>query len=184
STYRMDLWVLRPGIEHEIEVEAVVEMGDEFALYRRHSQNNPTQTVTLDTTGVWLVDPDDGTAVRFVGENGGSLEMQIREVAETFDLVRSRRPVRITDVLGGYAGNYSGAIVQRSGNIGADRDKFLDLKGRLKPLRLIVGDINIPVRLEEVSTAPTAIPGHKMWEASFAFFQVGEFDQVMGVTGD
>src|SRR5690606_6780746 len=108
--------------------------------------------------------------------NGGSLELEIREVAETFDLVRSRRPVGITDVLGGYTGNYSGAIVQRPGETGGDRGKVLDLKGRLKVLRFIAGDLNIPVRLEEVSVAPTAIPGHKMWEASFAFFQVGEFD--------
>ena len=168
STYSYDLWLLRPGVEQEVEVEAVVEMGDEFALYRRHSQGNPTETVTLQPEAAWLVDTDDETVVTIYQSDGRSsgFERQLVEVGEVFELPTGR-VVQITDGVGLYRGRISGELHGRE-----HQEAFLELRRRDKALRLIVGDMNIPARIRELRDPLANIPGNSVWDVEFEFFQV------------
>jgi hypothetical protein len=172
--YEYTYWGLLPREDSLIEVEAVVNNGSGSL---RHSNGNDTATAQIDPTGIWLVDPDDDTAVRIIGPSDVSFE--IREVGTTYDILSSRSPVRITEHVGGYSGTFNGQIKTK-----AARDTFLDLKGRLKELRLIAGDMNIPVILEEVSVNPSnEVPGDKVFPVEVSCFQSGEFARTFQVTG-
>jgi hypothetical protein len=102
--------------------------------------------------------------------------MGIREVANIFDVVGSRRPVKVTDTIQGYSGTFNGVLLDAEA-----RDAFLELKGRDTDLRLIIGDLNIPVELGEVS-GPMPVPTGDAsgYDVGFAFFQVDEFFAVSG----
>lgn len=177
-THRKKFWLGTPGIEQEWEVVRVVESTHPAGwVVARQSRGNPTVNVTTISDGVWLVDTDDDTAVRLVGIEG--LNLELHEVGETFDPIGSPRRVRITDVIGGYRGSFEGQILKAAGNPLENRDNFLRLRARQKVVRMIAGDVNIPVRLEEMAVQPTHIPTNEIWDASFSFFQVGEFDKVV-----
>jgi hypothetical protein len=153
-----------PRVSHTFEVEAVTLSGGVY----QHSSGNSTASQTISTDGVWLVDPVDGLAVRMVGSD--TPDMGIGEAATTFELPGARAPVRITDAVRGYEGSWSGMLKGKT-----DRTTFLTLKGRLRPLRLIISDVNVPIFLEEVAAPPTAISADRLYECSFAFRQVDEF---------
>lgn len=165
TTYQMTFHGATPGTEHTYEVEAVVLTGGVF----QHSDGNATDTATWDPIGIWLIDEDDGTSVRIEGTESSSFG--IREVGTTFDVLGSRRPVRITDAVMGYAGDVQGSVWGP-----ADRDTFLDLKGRLKRLRLVLSGLNLKVVLEEVTANPTPMPGRDLYQVGLAFFQAEEPD--------
>ena len=162
STYTLEYWGATPRKLNTFEVEAVVnDLGT-----MKHSGGNATAQVMTKPVGIWLVDIDDSTAVMIAGKEKAS--MAIGETGTTFAVLGSRSPVRITDSVRGYEGTFNGILLDT-----ADRDTFLELKGRLKPLRLIIGDLNIPVRLEDVSTMPDPM-GDRGYTCSFGFFQDGE----------
>lgn len=165
SNYRLKVWVGTPRGAHTWEVEAVVAA----AGVLQHGDANATDTETTDPTGIWLVDTDDGLAVRIAGGDD-TLNAGIGEAGATHHLPGSRVPVRITESVRGFEGDVAGVLTSK-----ADRDTFLELKGRLKPLRMIVSDLNIPVELEEVAAPPTKLSDDRLYGCSFGFFQVGEF---------
>lgn len=180
TSYAMDYWGAAPGVEHTFELEGVVTMGGKLL----HSDGNATDEATPSSRGgIWLVDPEDSTYVWIAGQP--SVDMQIREVAETHDVFGSRRPVRITSTLGGYAGSISGGQLIDSDERTAitERDAFLELKGRLTELRLILSDLNLPVILEDSNPTPTPAPGDQLYELSFAWFQSGEFEDTFEIAG-
>lgn len=164
TTYAMSYWTATPRQELTVEVEAVVQSGasDPF----EHSDDNPTVDVETNPTGIWLADPEDNTAVQIMGRD--DVDLAIGESAETYAPIGALSPVRITDIVRGYAGSVSGVLLSASA-----RDTFLTLKERLGELVLVVGDVSIPVRLEEAATAPTSAPGDVAYTVSFAFFQCG-----------
>ena len=162
--YAMDWWGATGGVAHTYEIEAVVLTAGKYL----HSDGNATASATTRVIGFWLVDPDDSTAVQITGPDD-DVDLQIREVGTTFDIIGSRTPVRIVDAVMGYSGSVQGHV----GSI-AERDDFLDLKGRLKPLRFIVADLNLEVLLEEVSCAPHRSPAG-LYRASAQFFQTDDF---------
>lgn len=132
----------------------------------RHSDGNATAALTPNPKGILLVDPDDNTRVKISGTDAP--DFSIREVGTTYDIIGSRIPVRITDSVGGYSGSVSGFLRGPT-----RRDSFLTLKGRLKALRLILSDINIEIRLEEV-TGPSPrgdVADQDLYDVSFSFFQ-------------
>lgn len=174
TTYSMRYWAASPRATHTYEVEAVVLDGGRY----KHSDGNDTATATTSPSGIYVIDPDDHSFIRFVGST--SIDMAIREVGQTYEILGNRRPVRITETLGGYAGTAEGMI--EGGK--AKRNLFFELKGRMKELRLIAGDVNIPIILEEISAVPHGeIPGDRMFPATFSFFQSGEFDRTFDVVG-
>lgn len=163
TTYELTYWGASPRDSHTYEIEAVVSTGGGPYL---HSDGNPTDTATSTPVGIWLVDDEDGTAVQILGRDTASLA--VREIATTYDVLGQRAPVRITDVIGGYTGSISGTVTSV-----ADRDAFLELKERSKTLRLVIGDLSIPVQLEGVTASPTPNPGDAEFVISFDFFQSG-----------
>jgi hypothetical protein len=171
TTYSMVYWGAVPRVSHTYEVEAVVISGG----HTQHSSGNATQTLTTNPTSVWLVDPDDNTAVNIRGPNDSS-EFGIGEIGTTYDVAGSRKPVRVVDSIRGYEGSISGNLLSKS-----DRDTFLALKGRITTLRLVVSDLNFPCVVEEASAPPSQLAGDRMYGCSFGFFQTGEFTfQVSG----
>lgn len=163
TTYLFKWWKAIPRQAYTYEIEAVVE--DTGVL--EHSGPNPSDEATTSPVGVWLVDPDDGLAVFIAGKEKAS--MGIGEDAETITLLGERSPVRITEQVRGYEGSWQGVV-----QTGAERDDFLTLKGRLGEVRLIIGDLNIPVVLEAVSAIPDkdADAGYLV---AFSYFQSDEF---------
>lgn len=166
SYYELEYWGASPGVSHTYEIERVVDS----AGVLQNSDANPTASATASPIGVFLVDQTtnlkDPTWVRILGHGDASLDLG--ETAATYYPVGSQSPRRIQSTLRGYEGSFSGLLDTQ-----ADRDAFLDLKGRLKELRLIMGDINIPIIMEGASSAPTPY-ADLIWTCSFSFFQCGE----------
>lgn len=166
NVFALSYWGAVPRVSSTYEVEAVVQDAPEDPLL--HSDGNATATAATNPLGIWLADPDDDTAVMIAGADPASLA--IGESGTTHYLVAKPAPVRLTDTLRGYEGEVSGTLLS-----GAERDTFLELKARLKELRLIVGDLSLPVFLEEVGVAPTPSPGDLSYPVSLRFFQSDEF---------
>lgn len=166
TTYTMKWWGAIPRVATTYEVEAVVLSAGKL----QNSDANATAslTVQLDGGGVWLVDEYDDTVVRIAGSQGPDLA--IGESGQTHFLRGRRDPVRIVDTIRGYEGDVSGLLRSK-----ADRDTFLALKGRTKTLRMIAGDLNIPVVLEEASTGPTHVPHDRVFTVAFGVLQVDGF---------
>jgi hypothetical protein len=172
--YRFDFWGAYPRVEHTFEVEAVVL--DTGVL--KHSDGNATDTATTSPIGIWLADPVDSLGVFIAGREKAS--MGIGKIAGVFDVIGDRAPVFITDVIQGYEGTFNGVLLDAE-----TRDDFLELYGRLTVLRLIIGDLNIPVELAEI-TSPMPVPTGDAagYDVGFAFSQVAEFDEAFVVSGD
>lgn len=170
--YAFEFLLAKPRRVTTFEVEAVVNDGGVL----KHSGDNATDQTRTNPVGIWLVDPEDNLGVLIAGKEKAS--MVIGEVSALYDPLGSRAPVRITDNIQGYEGAFNGVILDEEG-----RDAFLTLKGRLSTLRLIIGDLNIPVELGIVSSIPSPIGDEAGYDVSFEFFQVGEFDQAFEVAG-
>jgi hypothetical protein len=164
TSYRFTYWGATPRVSHTYEVEAVVNSGGAL----QHSDANSTANFTTTPTGIWLVDEDDGLYAKVVGQQTPGLG--IGESGTTHYLRGKRAPVRITDTVRGYEGDLAGQLRGK-----AMRDAFLELKGRLKVLRLVVGDVTIRVVLEDVSTAPTPLAGDRLFGCTFGIVQVDDF---------
>ena len=164
TSYAMKWWGATPRVEHTYEVEAVVDSAGAL----QHSDGNATDTAQTNPTGLWLIDTDDDTAVRLGGQERA--DFRIGEEGTTHAVRGSRVKVRITETVRGYEGSFSGNLRGK-----AARDTFLALKGRLKPVRLIVSDLNMLVELEEVASPPTPLSGDRLYGADFGFFQVDDF---------
>jgi hypothetical protein len=169
TTYRTRYWGLKPGHTAKVEIEAVRN----DAGVHKHSSNNPTVNVTVPPDGCWIVDAATGNYIALVGGDMDP-EFAIGESAATFYPIGSRSPVRLTDNVRGYEGEVSGTLVSR-----AARDTLLGMKEGFDEYRLVIGDLNIPITLEDVSVSPMHLPGGDKFSASVQFFQSGEFGQVI-----
>lgn len=171
DTYRFVYWLAQPRQTHLFEVEAVVNDG---AGVYEHSDGNATDSATTTPIGIWLADPVESLGVFIAGKEKTS--MTIGEIAGRFDIKGSRAPVKITDVIQGYRGTFNGILLDAEA-----RDDFLELKGRLVTLRLIIGDLNIPIDLGEIA-GPMPVPTGDAsgYDVGFAFEQVDEFFPVAG----
>ena len=164
TSYRMTYWGATPRVASTYEVEAVVDFGGAL----QHSDANATDSETTNPVGIWLVDEDDGLAVKIVGNATPGLA--IGESGTTHFLKGRRAPVRITDTVRGYEGDVAGQLRGKTA-----RDDFLELKGRLKTLRLVIGDLTIRGELEDVATAPTSLTNDRLFACSFGFVQTDDF---------
>lgn len=174
DTFRFDYWLAKPRQEHTYEVEAVVVDGG----VAKHSDGNDTADARTDPVGIWLADAADSTGVLIAGKEKAA--MAISENSEVFEVLGSRTLVRVTSDVHGYEGSFNGVLLDE-----ADRDTFLDLKGRLVTLRLIIGDLNIPITLGEVSgPMPSPIGTVAGYDVGFTFTQAGEEDEAFEVAGE
>lgn len=163
TSYAYRYWKATPRVSEEHEIEAVVNDAGVLG----HSHGNATADAQTNPIGVWLADPTDGLAVFIAGKEKATA--RIGENAETIYPLGERSPVRITESIRGYEGTWAGII-----ETGAGRDAYLELKGRLVSLRLIIGDLNIPIMLEEISAIPDK-DADRGYAVAFAFFQTDEF---------
>lgn len=164
TSYAMLWWEATPRVESTYEVEAVVDSAGSL----ENSDGNATDAATTEPIGIWLVDPSDDLAVTIYGREPADLA--VGESSATLQVLGSRAPVRIYGDVRGYEGSIGGVL------LGADvRDDFLELKGRLTPLRLILSDVNILVELEDSAVPPTPIPGEPLYLVDCAVVQVGDF---------
>ena len=168
TNYHATIYGLSSGISHTIEVEAVVLTS---SIYK-HSSVNTTAAITPSIKGIWLVEPVAGTTVQLIATD--EPDLKIGEASAVFNPMGARKPVIITSGVRGYEGSASGII---AGN--TYKDNLETLKGQLntKQLRLIFGNINIPVLLGQVDGPVPMImrPGQIYYQAGFEFFQNGEF---------
>ena len=164
TTYSMTYWLAKPRTTLTFEVEAVTQSGAGNPYL--HSDGNATATAKTDPVGMWLVDPADNVAVNIVGKE--SADFAIGESAVTHYVRGSKVPVRITDVVRGYEGPIKGQVLGAT-----ERDDFLELKSRRKVLYLIVGNLSIPIRMEDASCTPTSVPNDQVFSVGFNFFQAG-----------
>ncbi len=164
TTYAINWWATLPRIPTLYRVSASVISGSPSTPKR--STDDPTAAATSQPVGIWLVDPRDNTNVMIAGQD--SADFVIGEAGTTYDLVGARAPVRIIDIVRGYEGGVSGLLLSQ-----ADRATMLRLKGRSGNLQLVIGDLSIPIRIEEMHITPTPIPGDEEFIVSFTFFQTG-----------
>lgn len=169
GTYQLDYWRAISGEETTYEVEAVVvDTGR-----KKHSAGNQIRTATTEVKGKYLVDEDDGLVVHIKG--GEQANLEIAESGTTYRLPGNRRPVRITDSIGGHEGPISGVL-----DPGQEAD-FLELKGRDTVLRYIQSKTNVPVRLAESAAPPDSSRLGNYYLASTTILQVDEFFDVEGL---
>lgn len=168
TTYRLDVWLAQPGVQHTYEVEAVVHSETLSWIVSEHSGGNATAQLATHPQAAWLVDTDDETLVTIYQSDGrsSSLEVALHEISEVHEVL-SGDLVQITDAIGGVRGSVAGEL-----HSAEHRANLEELRERDKTLRLIAGDLNIPVRIRSV-TAPIAnVPGNSVWDVSFEFFEV------------
>lgn len=170
TTWSMDVWVLRPGVPQQVEVEAVVRDDDQLI----HSGGNPTKEVRIRPEAAWLVDPTDGTAVKILQTDGrpDELDRRLHEASERHETLAGS-VIQVTDGIGGYVGSVAGQVRTQ-----AQLQTLLELRRRDTDLRLIAAEMNIPVRIHSVSEPPANLPGNQMWDVRFEFFQTGEIEEL------
>jgi hypothetical protein len=172
GVYQMRWWRAISGVSHTYEVEAVVIQTGK----KHHSSGNPTANATTKVTGKYLVDEDDDLFIFIEGAEQASLP--IAESGTSFRLPGNRRPVRITDSIGGHEGTVSGVLEP-----GGEND-FLELKGRVNStFRYIQSKMNIPVEMGEGDVSPDSSRIGNFYTVSFDVAQVDEFFEAEGVEG-
>lgn len=186
--YEMLWYGAAPNIAHTIEIEAVVD--DAGTL--KHSQGNVTQLFTVDLTevgGVWLVDDAETPYTpagppRTAWVRGGDVpDLQIGQSSATFYVVGRSDPVLIVDAIRGREGTISGTVganpYDDPGSDGflANFAWMTQLPGNIgRRIRLIFGDVNIPVQLGQASD--THMDSHlRRHQVSVEVSQIGEFEQ-------
>lgn len=135
-----------------------------------------TRGSTIETRldGIWLVKP--GFSLMIAGDDQGTWELP--EVATVHQVVGAMAPTVIREPHQGYQGNLNGILVEEDKyqpdlTAQMKRDRFLQIKEDPRNLRLVVADMNIPVRVANLNVYPT--PFHDLrYECSFDFWQDGE----------
>jgi hypothetical protein len=86
--------------------------------------------------------------------------------------------VVVTEIIRGYEGNASGVLLSWSGQIAKTaKGTAIALRSFGGDLRLVLGDLNLPVAVFGMVANPTPRPGDTVFEVAFGFVQIGEFDR-------
>lgn len=124
--------------------------------------------------GIWLVMPD--FSLMIAGNEQGTWNLPEQSTAHS--VVGATAPVVIREAHRGYEGSLGGLLVEEEvyqPELSAQkkRDRFLTIKEDPRGARLVIADMNIPVRLANLNVYPT--PFHDLrYECSFDFWQAGE----------
>lgn len=158
-----------PNRSHTYSVRAVVNS--------KMSAAGSTATLTPKTEGVWLIDPDRDLSVLVMGDDAGTWEMP--DDAAVYTPIGGTQSIRIVSGMRGLEGSMSGYLVggvmgltfsQQEANLWAIKQTPSDA------IRLVAGDVNIPVIVGNISVAPTPQTrgGDVVKALSFDFWQTGE----------
>ena len=151
-----------------IKLHAVDLVSGAFAL-------SPGAPLTVQTTpiGIWLVDPTTGEQVHIAGRD--QLGAEIGETAAAYPRLGDRAPVVVTELVRGYEGAVSGELVPWDGQLPrAAKALLIDLRERAD-LRLVLGDLNLPVAIFGLVANPTPDSDDEHFAVGFEFVQTGEF---------
>jgi hypothetical protein len=172
TAYEFVWYGARPREVHALQLHAVDVTGGVTAT-------SPPASVTVETepTGVWLVDAADGRAVHIAGKD--ALGGGIGESSSLHPRIGDRAPVLVTEVVRGYEVEVSGVLVDWDGRIARDgKETLIDLRETGVRLRLILGDLNLPVVIFDVTANPTPDVEDTRFQVGFDAVQVGEFDRL------
>lgn len=140
----------------------------------RRGEGTLGNVVETRVEGVWLLMP--AFSLMIAGDEQGTWDLP--ESATAHEVVGSSAPTVIREAHKGYQGSLSGLLVteekfQPELTAQMKRDRFLKIKDNPTGARLLVADLNIPVRLANLNVYPT--PYHDLrYECSFDFWQTGE----------
>lgn len=172
TTYVIEYLNAQPGVETKYRVSAVVDNAGVF----EETSGDPTTTITADPPGFWLIETTQDIRVVIVGINERpSHDWSLGEEATEYFPQGRQDPVRIVTSLRGYEGNVVG-VLQDYANISPTQARLnLEAIKQLGPdaqVRLIVGSMNIPVRIGQLKIAPLHPTGYNV---SVDFAQIDEF---------
>lgn len=168
TSYAFTFYGLTPRASHAVKVHAIELVGGAYV-----ASPGASVTVATDPAGIWLVDPDTGDDVQLAGTD--SLEAAIGESSAVYDRLGEQAPVVVTEIIRGYEGAVSGVLVAWNGrDPRAMKARLIDMRDRVN-LRLVLGDLNLPVAIYNVAANPTPDIADQRFVAAFSFVQVGEF---------
>jgi hypothetical protein len=156
TTY--DLWLVRPNKTVTIKIAAGVGDPDQLSL------TNPSWTGKVPCIGAWFYDETLGDNLQVLDEGG-------QVYGHSDDLVWHQPtgrtyPVVVRSTTRGLEGSVDGTVMSL-----AQRDQLIAMWKRDTPLRLIIGDMNMLVRLG----APTIdFDPQSTYQVSVPVIQVGE----------
>ena len=172
TSYVWTWYGARPRELHALKLHAVDVTGGVTAT-------SPPASVSVETspTGVWLVDASDGRAVHIAGKD--ALGGGIGESSSLHPRIGDRAPVLVTEVVRGYEVEVSGVLVDWGTRIARDaKETLIDLRENGVKLRLILGDLNLPVLIFDVTANPTPDVEDTRFQVGFDAVQVGEFERL------
>lgn len=155
-----------PQVENTYTVRPVVN--------GKAAYGNKSAKVTLKPFGIWLMSGSD--EIVLMGNDSGTWEMGGNFTAH--EVLGSSRVAVVTQGLRGYEGDITGLLVSGVIDKSAQemRDTLMKFKSEAakgKTFRLVVSDMNIPVKIANVVPRPTP-EAELTFEASFSFWQAGE----------
>lgn len=151
----------------------------------RTGYGNDTVTTRLTVGGKWITTPTEWV-VLLDRDGHPELDVKLAEDATATTMVTGRVVVTTLNRRG-YEGTVSGDLLDLRGepegfpvrSAEEQRDAWRRIRANPRGARLIVGDINVPVALTEMTAAPLPIPGHG-YAASATVAQNGELDDLDG----
>ncbi|WP_290514068.1 hypothetical protein [Aeromicrobium sp.] len=166
-TFSWTDWTATPNHEHDYRVARIVNGAV--------SPGGPHALITPRFSGLWLVDPEDGTAAVLWGDDEGSWSAV--ELAVTHQPIAGP-PIRRVAYRVPLSGSISGDLLDVSG-ITADASIAVLYDFKSSPanreLRLFAGDRSIPVNVGDITVNPAPISGTERWSrVSFNWWQVDE----------
>lgn len=147
TSYGVTYYAADPSIEHEFEIVAVVNVGGVGVT----SSGNPTALATSQPIGIWLISGDVATTAepqtRFQMLGDADSPAAIGESRERLTPVGRQAPVDIVDSIRGYEDTLQGVVQSPEDRITLETIKA----SPTARVRLVMGDMSIPVRLGEIS---------------------------------
>lgn len=140
-------------------------------------KSSPSAVFTSTGAGLWLADPATGDAVVVWGDESG--DWSYGEDGTTLLPIGGTAPVQITSSLRGLEGSLSGVLTTVPGapSVPTLEAVLFRFKGDpAKVLRLVAGDVNIPVNVFALGLFPDprSRADDRVVNVQFSFAQVGE----------
>lgn len=161
-------WTAAPNRQHTYRVAAIVDgVGA--------SAGGPEFIVTPECSGIWLADADNDLSFSLAGDG---YQMGYTQRTALFDPISGSSPVQVTSAMHGLSGTVAGQMRDYGGRTWEEQeaDLYAMKAAPAAEYRLVLGDLNIPVAVRDLSTTfdPSSLPPRIAKAVSFAFFQTGE----------
>jgi hypothetical protein len=171
TAYSWTYYGVLPRKATTLKLHAVEILGGAFVL-----SPGASVSVTTSPIGIWIVDPATGTQIHLADRE--ALQAEIAESSAVYPRLGDRAPVVVTEIIRGYEGTVSGPLLtwgsQTARTAHATAIALRELGG---DLRLVLGDLNLPVAVFGLVANPTPRPGDTVFEVAFGFVQIAEFDR-------